>query len=306
MIAFGRLDPRSSFVDISVVAWLAFTSPLLLVHPSGADLLRVAVHGVLIALVLLLRRRLAATPPQGQLLFRLVHACYPFVLLSYVYKELDVLQRKVGGQFFDGLVEAWEQALFGSSPAAWLSGALPYPWLSELLHLSYVSFYLLLPLLALSVLLRGDARGFQVVTWTGINAFLACYLVSMVFPVQGPRPLYPLLDPNLRGVFWSVSHALCAQGAANGAAFPSGHVAVSLVTALCAWRWHRSLFPVFAVGAALVSLATVYGRYHYAVDVLAGVALALALAWAGPRSYDWLHRRCAGEGEWPARERACA
>ena len=39
--------------------------------------------------------------------------------------------------------------------------------------------------------------------------------------------------------------------------------------------------------AVLVSIATVYGRYHYAVDALAGLGVSLAAAALGA----WLFRR---------------
>ena len=63
--------------------------------------------------------------------------------------------------------------------------------------------------------------------------------------------------------------------------FPSGHVAVAFSSAFGMLRAVRSRpgiwVPVFVV-ATLVYAATIYCRYHYAVDGLASIGIA-ALAW---------------------------
>jgi membrane-associated phospholipid phosphatase len=59
--------------------------------------------------------------------------------------------------------------------------------------------------------------------------------------------------------------------------FPSGHVAVSIAIAL-AVMGSMPLAGVLLLALALsVSIACVVGRYHYALDVLAGAVLAAAV-----------------------------
>jgi len=75
----------------------------------------------------------------------------------------------------------------------------------------------------------------------------------------------------------------------DGYGFPSGHAFSATVgfglLALVIRRGRRSVrFGLAALGVALVSLSRVAIGVHYAVDVLAGVALGLAylwLSWAG-------------------------
>jgi len=59
--------------------------------------------------------------------------------------------------------------------------------------------------------------------------------------------------------------------------FPSGHVAVSLAIALAVVGVMPWTGAVLLFLSATVSLACIVGRYHYVVDVVAGVALALAV-----------------------------
>ena len=79
-----------------------------------------------------------------------------------------------------------------------------------------------------------------------------------------------------------LTHRLLAEGSAWGTAFPSSHVAVALVAAWCAWCFVRPLGFVLLPAAVLLALGTVYGQFHYAVDAVAGAALAglvIGLAW---------------------------
>jgi len=69
----------------------------------------------------------------------------------------------------------------------------------------------------------------------------------------------------------------------HGAAFPSAHVAGSMVAMLASWRHRRWLFWVCLPFFASMCVATVYGRYHYVADVLAGLAVGTIGFVAGER-----------------------
>ncbi len=66
----------------------------------------------------------------------------------------------------------------------------------------------------------------------------------------------------------------------TGAAFPSSHVAGSVVCALAARRWLPGLGALLLPLALGVSVATVYLGYHHAVDPIAGIVWG-AGAWFG-------------------------
>jgi membrane-associated phospholipid phosphatase len=68
---------------------------------------------------------------------------------------------------------------------------------------------------------------------------------------------------------------LLNSASSRGTAFPSSHVAAALVAAFCAARAQRLLGLIFVPLAILMSLGTVYGQFHYALDALAGAALAI-------------------------------
>jgi membrane-associated phospholipid phosphatase len=71
---------------------------------------------------------------------------------------------------------------------------------------------------------------------------------------------------------------LLAAGSSRGTAFPSSHVAASVVASLCALRFQRPLGVAVAASTVGLALGTVYGGFHYAVDALAGGIVGFA-AW---------------------------
>lgn len=60
------------------------------------------------------------------------------------------------------------------------------------------------------------------------------------------------------------------------AAVPSLHAAYSLLTAIFAWRWRRRVGYAFLLYPVAMWFTIVYFADHYVVDVLAGIAFALA------------------------------
>jgi membrane-associated phospholipid phosphatase len=61
--------------------------------------------------------------------------------------------------------------------------------------------------------------------------------------------------------------------------FPSMHVAISFVVWLYAYRNSRRLFWIISPLILSLWVSTVYLRYHYLIDVLAGLALAPLCYW---------------------------
>ena len=151
------------------------------------------------------------------------------------------------------------------------------PAISEALHFAYASYYLLvyLPPIALYVTGKRDAFVKTVLALTIVYG--ACFIIYALFPVDGPRYLVgPAAAPD--GPVRRFVLALLERGSSRGTAFPSSHVAASLVSALCALRYQRRVGLVVAPFVAALVLATVYGGFHYAVDALVGVILG-SLAW---------------------------
>jgi membrane-associated phospholipid phosphatase len=173
---------------------------------------------------------------------------------------------------------AWESRLFPSNPSATLAPRLHGLALSELLHLAYASYYLLMYVPPLVMYARGARAHFAATMLALTLVYGTCFVTYALFPVDGPRYLVgAAAAPD--GPVRSFVLALLERGSSRGTAFPSSHVAASVVAALCALRFDRRLGGVVALLASLLTVATVYGGFHYAVDGLVGVMLGL-LGWS--------------------------
>jgi membrane-associated phospholipid phosphatase len=138
--------------------------------------------------------------------------------------------------------------------------------------------------------------------------FYVCYVVYIFLPVIGPRIYYPeyvhftLPAESMpshvptfpaavqSGWFYRIMAVVYDHFEAPGAAFPSSHVAIALVTVYFSFRYLRPIRWVHLVMAVLLSFATVYCRYHFVVDVIAGLGTAAVMLPLG----NWLYRRLSG------------
>lgn len=196
----------------------------------------------------------------------------PLLALPLLYGGLE--WSMVGQTMQDATVQGWDRALFGTDAARTMAGALPWAPLSEVLHFAYFSYYGIIYGPPLYLYLRsGNPRAFHDLVLAFTIAMVAAFVVFTFFPVAGPRYLWPAPDgvpdgPMRRLVLW-VLHA----GSTRGTAFPSSHVAIALAISLSAFRWRRLPGVVLLVLTALLGAGAVYGGFHYATDVVAGMAL---------------------------------
>ena len=95
-----------------------------------------------------------------------------------------------------------------------------------------------------------------------------------------PRDVEPSDAINRRGLtLRAVNQYMVRRTSIGVNTFPSGHVAGALATALAVSEALPAFRLPMMVGAGLIAVSTVIGRYHYAVDAIAGALLTLGI-WA--------------------------
>jgi hypothetical protein len=142
------------------------------------------------------------------------------------------------------------------------------------LELAYLLCYPLVPAGLVVVLANGthdDVSRF----WTAVLAAgFACY-VSLPWAAARPPRLVGEERDTLPHVFTALNRGVLGLVSHQRVTFPSGHAAVSLAVALEVSRVAPGFGAAFTVIALLVAAAAVAGRYHYFVDVLAGLVVGL-------------------------------
>ena len=206
---------------------------------------------------------------------RLLREVYPIVLLVGLYAALDVLAGGGAVGAYDGVVQRWEEALFGAQVSRLWWEAMPSRAWSAILHASYFAYYLIVPAPAIWFAWTRRTDQLRWYVFAVMATFVACYLWFIYFPVAGPYYEFP------RPAAWFTDngparlvYATLARGSSYGAAFPSSHVAATVAAAAAAWRGSRTFGAVLAVPTLLLTVAVVYCQMHYAVDAVAGVAMA--------------------------------
>ncbi len=233
----------------------------------------------------------------------------PAILCILVYENLHDLVRLMHAETFDRQLAAIDAWIFGVQPTLWLQ-RWSAPWLTDLLSVAYASYFIT-PTILGGLLYMSDRivefRTFMlVVIVTLYLGFLGYVLVPAVGPIHYLSGQYDA-PARLTGVFihrgaealmeaWRPIHRDC---------FPSLHTAVSTLTSLWAWRTRRKYRLGRLVTAIILPLnaalwfATVYLRYHWVIDLIAGWLLAAAVAWAIPpvaRRWYALHGTGARQG----------
>jgi membrane-associated phospholipid phosphatase len=203
---------------------------------------------------------------------------YPVMLLPLLYKEVEVFAAGFGNWGLTGILRELEVSLFAGHPSVYLSERFPWIPLSEYLHFCYFAYVLMVPAVAGYWYYTKQVPKFRELVFLVSVAMTVSYLFFALFPVDSPYYLADPLGKPLAGqVFYELVHFVSGQGGARGGAFPSSHVSVSTVVLLVVWYRDRRLAYLLAPIVAGIMVATVYGRFHYVLDVIAGLALAVTV-----------------------------
>src|SRR5436190_4436428 len=256
-------------------SYLALTAALIAILGTSVPgrFWLIAVHLALAGSLLTLDR---ARPPAG--ILRVVRDWHPLMLFPPLYKEVELLAPVLGDWRLTAAIPAWESALFGGQPSLYLSERLAFVPLSEYLHFCYLSYAIVIPAVAAYWYASGRKAVFAELLLLLSTVLLGSYLFFILLPVDSPYYRFPRIGPPLAGhFFFDLVHHISARGGARGGAFPSAHVSGSVVLILVAWLHQRRLACVLAPIIGGLLIATVYGRFHYALDTLTGAALAVAV-----------------------------
>jgi membrane-associated phospholipid phosphatase len=201
----------------------------------------------------------------------------PLVAVPFLYAELPHV---TVGHLHDDVVQRWELAMFGTSPAQSASGHWPNAVLSELLHAAYLSYYLIIYGPPIVLYTRGRIEEFRGTVAGLMTMFAICYVAFILFPVAGPRyewaPPTTVFDGPVRRLVLRI----LAAGSSRGTAFPSSHVAVATVQTVLAFRRSGRTGLLLGALTSCLGIGAVYGGFHYGIDVLAGGVLGLAVGLA--------------------------
>lgn len=292
------------FVDYATQGYIALVGMLILCFQNervpGVGVL-LALHaaglGLVHALILAWARR-----PANPVLDFLRHF-YPVLIYTAFYRETGILNEMFVPTYLDPGFVAFEQRLFGFQPSLEFMHRLPWLAVSEVFYAAYFSYYVMITGVGLALFLRNRGQFHHYVSVVSF-VFYCCYLGFICLPVSGPRlffreidhfqlpaewlavgATYPYPEAVTHGPFFQIIAKIYDIFEPPGAAFPSSHVAVALGTVFFSFRYLPRIRWIHLIVGILLCLATVYCRFHYAVDMFAGVLAAALFVPLGNRLY---------------------
>ena len=197
---------------------------------------------------------------------------YPHLFFLFCFEELGKLVHLVTPGWQDAKLIAADYWLTGVQPTVWLE-QFATPARNDFMQFAYLTYFTYLLVLGGVLYYRRDWRGYWSVMTYSAAGYAIGYGIAIFFPIESPWfSMAGAWHGQLQGgPFTATINFIEHFGRVRGAAFPSEHVAGSVAALWGAWRHRRWLFWVMAPLVACMCVSTVWGRYHYVVDVFAGM-----------------------------------
>ena len=217
---------------------------------------------------------------------------YVLFYVASCYREMALYIPAVRRPAADQWLADLDYRFWGANPTVWLE-RISSPPLTELLQVCYTLFIPVVLFVAVLLWRRRLYYEFQYYAFLIALGFLMSYVGYFIVPALGPRFLLEHLQHTVLQGMWffhGMQTWLDRLESVNYDCFPSGHTEMTIL----AWWGSRMvsnrLFKAYFAYTPVLIFATVYLRYHYTIDVLAGAVLAAGLILTAPVIYRRLSK----------------
>lgn len=202
----------------------------------------------------------------------------PLVTIFIFYNELSILTKLIYSSPLDQKIQNMEQSIFKFQPSLRMSEFFDSKHLSNFFHFSYLCYYPLIFALPVQFYFARQMENFYQIIFAEQLVMYVCFLIYIIIPVAGPRYLFNKIEnPKLNNRLFRFTHKLLEGGSSCGTAFPSSHVALtSIIFFYSLYLTGLEALVILPVWIGIV-FGVVYCRFHYALDSVFGLVLAIFL-----------------------------
>ncbi|MDI6803029.1 MAG: phosphatase PAP2 family protein [Bacteroidota bacterium] len=195
-----------------------------------------------------------------------------------LFSEIQHLQHIFVNGWMDQQLIDLDKKLFGIELTMALD-KITVPWLTEGMMFAYTVYVPLIVLVAVFCYLKSGKLAGEDYLLNLTLAYFLSYLGFLIYPIAGPLFYQPEVykTPLEGGLFTYFGEWIRTNAHYPGGNLPSPHCAAGTVMLVMLYRYNRNLFFVILPIILLLFISTVYGRYHYAMDGVLGIILALII-----------------------------
>jgi len=222
----------------------------------------------------------------------ILRLCYPILLFGTMYRETHDIDQVLFSKPLDYYFIVWDKLLFKCQPSVDFAGWLNAPWFSEILHFFYFSYFFMIVILPVVHWVLKNPKMVERRVFDLVFTYSIFFSLFVILPVQGPRvQLLSAIDIPRTGFFFGPFFERLFDGLKiAGAAFPSSHCGAAALVAANSVHDMKKFWPIPALFAFGIFLATVFGRFHYAVDVIYGAGLGIICFLLSGYVHAWLRK----------------
>lgn len=223
-------------------------------------------------------------------ILRIIRFWYPVIMIIFIFKENYHMVHSINPNDVDLILIKIDRAIFGGNPTEWLF-RFANPVVTEIMEIVYILYYFVIVLFGLELYLKNRYEDFKYSVFILFVGFYLSYIAYIIFPAVGPRFLlhnFATINNDLPGLFLTKYLRAILDfaesippGAANPQdyvqrdAMPSAHAEIVILLAYLSHKLRLRSFNFYLTYCILMIISTVYLRYHYVIDVIAGGILAL-------------------------------
>ena len=246
----------------------------------------------LVWLSIKLRKKQKDHPPRtfGDKLGKIFLNFYPLIFMFVIFESFFMILPYFNPHDYDRQLAQLDYRMFGVYPTVWIEQWVR-PWLTDLMYLVYFVYYPF-PLVILVYLYRKRQftaldRSVFILLVVNYGAYITYFFV----PTMGPRfyePVMQLQTKALNGIFLAVPirNFIHIFEPNKFDAFPSLHIATSLTTLIIMAKYNKKMFLIFIPLIIGIFVAVIYCRFHYVVDVFAGIVWTIVAVTLAGKFYD--------------------
>ncbi len=210
-------------------------------------------------------------------LWALVRLGYPVLLFTLFYEMTGGSIHLFFDNFFDWQLVAFEESVFGINPTLYIDRHLLNTWANEFFSLCYFLYYFMIIAFVVVVFRRRDDEILKSSLTALSLTFLLSFVLFFIYPVEGPR--WYFADAYVNAIESPFSRKLVDMvidnAAVRGGCMPSSHFGVGLVIQLFCFKYYRKAAWMILPIVIGLAIGTVWGRFHYVSDVVAGTLIGL-------------------------------